>query len=220
MKIPAIAFAILLAAMTAGAETAPAPEALMDPAALTETAPDSCRIKFETTKGDFVLELNREWAPLGADRFYNLVVNDYFTDVRFFRNVPGFMVQFGIHGDPAVSKVWKEANIADEPVKSSNARGYITFAKGGPNSRTTQVFINHADNKRLDGMGFSPFGRVVEGMDVIDKLYGGYGDGPPRGRGPNQMKIYMEGNEYLAKEFAELDYIKKATVLKEEPAAE
>lgn len=220
MKIPAIALAILLSAVTAGAETAPVPEVLMDPSALTEKAPDSCRIKFETSKGDFVLALEREWAPIGADRFYNLVINDYFTDVRFFRNIPGFMVQFGIHGDPAISKVWKEATIPDEPVKSSNAKGYISFAKGGPNSRTTQVFINFGDNMRLDQMGFSPFGKVVEGMDVVEKLYGGYGEGAPKGRGPNQMKIVMEGNEYLIRDFPELDYIKKATVLKEEPAAE
>jgi peptidyl-prolyl cis-trans isomerase A (cyclophilin A) len=221
MKIPAIALAILLSAVTAGAETAPVPEVLMDPTALTEQAPDSCRIKFETSKGDFVLALEREWAPIGADRFYNLVVNDYFTDVRFFRNVAGFMVQFGIHGDPAISRVWKEATIADEPVKSSNAKGYITYAKGGPDSRTTQVFINLTDNMRLDQMGFSPFGKVVEGMDVVERLYGGYGDSPQRGgRGPSQMKIVMEGNEYLIRDFPELDYIKKATVLKEEPAAE
>jgi peptidyl-prolyl cis-trans isomerase A (cyclophilin A) len=220
MKIPVIALAALLAVVASGAETTTEVNPLLTPTALTEQAPDTFRVKFETSKGDFTLEVQREWAPLGADRFYNLVVNDYFTDVRFFRNIPGFMVQFGIHGDPDISKAWKEATIPDEPVKSSNAKGYISFAKGGPDSRTTQVFINHKDNLRLDQMGFSPFGRVVEGMDVVERLYGGYGEAAPRGRGPSQMRIHQEGNAYLIKGFPELDYIKKATVIAEKPAAE
>ena len=170
MKIPVIALALLLMAGAAGAETATETNPLLTPTALTEQAPDNFRVKFETSKGDFVLEIHREWSPLGVDRFYNLVVNDYFNDVRFFRTVPNFVVQFGIHGDPAVSKVWKEATIKDEPVKSSNAKGYITYAKGGPDSRTTQLFINLQDNLGLDGKGFSPFGKVVEGMEHVEKL--------------------------------------------------
>lgn len=215
MKISATFLSLLIAFTLAGAQ-----EALMDPAALTEQAPDSCLIKFETSEGDFVIEMNREWAPLGADRFYNLVVNDYFTEARFFRVAPGFVVQFGLHGNPEVNKVWRQATIKDEPVISSNVKGAITFAKGGRDSRTTQVYINLKDNTKLDNMGFSPFGKVVEGMDVVERLYSGYGDSPPRGNGPNQGRVVMEGNEYLNRAFPELDFIKKATVLPAKKAEE
>jgi peptidyl-prolyl cis-trans isomerase A (cyclophilin A) len=220
MKHSGTILAIIIAIALAGAQPAAAQEALMDPASLTEQAPEVCRIKFETSEGDFVIEMKREWAPLGADRFYNMVINDYFTEARFFRVAPGFVVQFGLHADPEVNRVWREATIKDEPVVGSNVKGAITFAKGGPNSRTTQVYINLKDNTQLDRMGFSPFGKVVEGMDVVERLFGGYGDAPPRGDGPNQGRIVMEGNEYLKKSFPDLDFIKKATVLPQEKTEE
>ncbi|MFN7972764.1 MAG: peptidylprolyl isomerase [Acidobacteriota bacterium] len=192
----------------------PAGSGLMDPKALTEQAPASYKAVFETSKGTVVIEVTRDWAPKGADRFYNLVKNGFFDDARFFRNIDGFMVQFGINGDPKVSAVWREARIPDDDVKQSNKKGFITFATSGPNSRTTQVFINHGNNGNLDGMGFSPFGKVTEGMDVIEKLYSGYGEGAPGGNGPEQGRIQMEGNAYLNKDFPKLDYVKKATISK------
>ena len=194
------------------AKPAAAP-AFADPAKLTEKSPDTFKAEFDTTKGKFVIEVTRSLSPKGADRFYNMVRSGYFTDVAFFRVVPGFMCQFGIHGDPGVSAKWREASIEDEPVKSGNTRGAITFAKGGPNSRTTQLFINFADNSRLDGQGFPSFGKVVEGMDVVDKINGEYGDGAPWGRGPAQQRIQMEGNAYLKKDFPNLDYIKSAKIV-------
>lgn len=184
-----------------------------DPAKLTETAPETFKAQFDTTKGKFVIEVTRSLSPNGADRFYNLVRSGYFKDVAFFRVVPGFMCQFGIHGDPAVSAKWRAANIPDDAVKGSNTRGTITFATAGPGTRTTQLFINFADNKNLDGMGFSPFGKVVEGMDVVDKINGEYGDGAPWGSGPDQGRIQSQGNEYLKKDFPNLDYIHSATVI-------
>lgn len=196
----------------------PAPSgklAALDPAKLTEQAPPVYKAKFTTTKGDFVIEVHREWAPKGADRFYNLVKAGFFEDVRFFRVVEGFMVQFGIHGEPAVNQVWRDARIDDDPVKQSNKRGYVTFATAGPNTRTTQIFINFVDrNTFLDGMGFAPFGQVVKGMDVVDKLYNGYGEGAPSGRGPSQPRMQAEGNKYLMAEFPQLDSIKTAKIVK------
>jgi peptidyl-prolyl cis-trans isomerase A (cyclophilin A) len=194
-------------------KTAPAASGFADPAKLTAKAPETFKALFETTKGKFTIEVTRSLAPNGADRFYNLVSSGYFKDVSFFRVVPGFMCQFGIHGDPAVSAKWREANIADDPVKGSNTRGTITFAMGGPNTRTTQLFINFADNTRLDSMGFPSFGKVISGMDVVDKINGEYGDGAPYGRGPAQGRIQMQGNAYLKKDFPNLDYIKSATIL-------
>lgn len=193
----------------------PAAPGFTDPAKLAEKAPETFKAQFDTTKGKFTIEVTRSLSPNGADRFYNLVRSGYFKDVAFFRVVPGFMCQFGIHGDPSISAKWREAAITDEPVKSGNTRGAITFAKAGPNTRTTQMFINFADNSRLDGMGFPSFGKVIEGMDIVDKLNGEYGDGPPAGRGPNQGRIQSEGNAYLKKDFPNLDYIKSATI---EPA--
>lgn len=187
---------------------------LADPSKLTEKAPDSFKVKFTTTKGDFTLQLSRPLSPNGVDRFYNLVKAGYFTDIAFFRVIPGFMGQFGIHGDPVIAAAWRSANIQDDTVKASNVRGAITFAKSGaPNSRSTQFFINLADNPNLDSMGFSPFGKVIEGMDVVDKLNGEYGEGAPSGRGPNQMKVQSEGNKYLKAEFPRLDYIKSAALI-------
>jgi peptidyl-prolyl cis-trans isomerase A (cyclophilin A) len=187
---------------------------LGNPAALTEKALATYKARFDTSKGVFVVDVNRAWAPNGADRFYNLVKNVFYDDARFFRVVSGFMVQFGINGDPKVSTPWRDARIPDDKVTQSNKRGFITFATSGPNSRTTQVFINFADNAGLDGQGFSPFGRVTTGMNVVDALHAGYGEGAPSGRGPNQGRIQAEGNIYLTKDFANLDYIKKATIEK------
>jgi peptidyl-prolyl cis-trans isomerase A (cyclophilin A) len=184
-----------------------------DPAKLTEKAPETFKAQFDTTKGKFTIEVARSLSPNGADRFYNLVRSGYFKDIAFFRVIPGFMCQFGIHGDPNVSAKWRAAAIPDDPVKGSNTRGTITFATAGPNTRTTQLFINFADNSNLDGMGFSPFGKVTEGMDVVDKINGEYGEGAPRGRGPDQGRVQGEGNTYLKKDFPNLDYIKSATIL-------
>ena len=184
-----------------------------DPDKLKEKSPESFKVKFETTKGNFTVEVTRSLSPNGADRFYNLVRSGYFKDVAFFRVIPGFMCQFGIHGDPKISAAWRKAQIPDDPVKGSNTRGAITFATGGPNTRTTQLFISFGDNNRLDNSGFSPFGKVTEGMDVVDKINGEYGEGAPAGRGPNQGRIQAEGNAYLKKDFPNLDYIKSATVV-------
>jgi peptidyl-prolyl cis-trans isomerase A (cyclophilin A) len=185
-----------------------------DPAKLTAMAPETFKAVFDTTKGKFTIEVTRSLAPNGADRCYNLVRSGYFTDVAFFRVVPGFMCQFGIHGDPNVSAKWRGANISDDSVKGSNTRGTITFATAGPNTRTTQLFINFGNNVGLDGQGFSPFGKVTEGMDVVDKLYGEYGDAAAfGGHGPDQGRVQMEGNAYLKKDFPNLDYIKSATIV-------
>ena len=175
-------------------------------------APDTFRARFETTRGSFTVEVTRAWAPLGADRFYGLVKSGFYDGARFFRVLPGFVVQFGIPGDPAVARQWRSANIADDPVTQTNAPGSITFATSGPNSRTTQVFINLGNNASLDKMGFAPFGRVTEGMDVVGQLYSGYGEGAPQGRGPDQGRIQSEGNAYLEKGFPKMDSIKKASV--------
>jgi peptidyl-prolyl cis-trans isomerase A (cyclophilin A) len=185
---------------------------LSDPGSLNEQAPPAYKAKFDTSKGSFVVEVQRDWAPNGADRFYNLVKNGFYDNTRFFRVIPGFMVQFGINGDPAVAAAWRDANIKDDPVKQSNARGTVTFATAGPNTRTTQVFVNFGNNDFLDNQGFSPFGKVVSGMEVVDSLYGGYGEGAPGGQGPNQGLIQQQGNAYLEQGFPKLDYVKKATI--------
>lgn len=201
---------------TPNPEPAPTPadgDKLMDPTKLNETAPATYKVNFKTSKGDVVIQVNREWAPNGADRFFNLVKNGYYKDIAFFRVVSGFMAQFGIHGDPKLNNVWRDASIPDDQVKQNNTRGRVTFATRGPNTRTVQLFINYADNSRLDGMGFSPFGEVVQGMEIIDALYSGYGEGAPRGRGPDQGRIQSEGNLYLRKDFPELDYLISAEIL-------
>jgi len=207
--------ATFLAAAPAPAPAPPAPnQKLMNPTALNAQAPAIYKVKLQTSKGDVVMEVTREWAPHGADRFYNLVKNGYYDNARFFRVIKDFMVQFGINGDPAVNQVWQQANIPDDPVLQSNKRGMVTFATAGPNTRTTQVFINYADrNAGLDGQGFAPFGKVVEGMEVVDTLYSDYGEGAPQGMGPDQGRSQSEGNAYLTKSFPNLDYIKKATIM-------
>lgn len=171
---------------------------------------DTFKVKFQTTKGDFAIEVNSVWAPLGAARFKELVEQGFYNNAKFFRVLPGFVVQFGLPADPASTP--DVPNIQDDPVTQSNVKGSITFATAGPGTRTSQVFINLADNKRLDSMGFSPFGKVVEGMDVVEALYAGYGEGAPHGNGPDQSRIRRFGNSYLDGSFPKLDAISTASV--------
>ncbi len=195
---------------TSASSSAPGASQL-SPSRATERAPAVFKAHFTTTKGDFVVEAHRDWAPNGVDRFYNLVKLGYYTNVGIFRVIDGFMMQFGISGDPAVNAEWRTATIPDDPPVVSNQRGMVTFAKGGPNSRTTQLFVNFADNSRLDGMGFPAIGQVVEGMDVVDSIYK-VGEGAPGGPGPSQGRLQMEGNAYLQREYPKLDYIKSAKI--------
>lgn len=190
------------------------PSVLLDPSAFQETAPEMFVARFDTSQGAFLVEVQRDWAPLGADRFFNLVRNGFYDDVRFFRVLTGFVAQFGLNGTPAVSAVWSQQRINDDPVTRSNLRGMVTFAQTeNPNSRTTQLFVNLGNNAGLDAQGFAPFGRVVEGMDVVDALYTDYGEGSPLGSGPNQARIQSEGNAYLVAEFPELDFVLEAAIL-------
>lgn len=198
--------AISAALLCAFAPPAFSQVSLANPASLREQAPASYKAKFDTSKGAFVVEVNRSWAPNGADRFYNLVKNGFYDNVRFFRLVSGFVVQFGINGDPRIQANWREAKINDDPVRQKNAPGTMTFATAGPNSRTTQIFINLGDNSSLDSRGFAPFGRIVSGMNIVTALNGEYDERPQQGR------IQMEGNAYLTKEFPRMDFVKKATI--------
>jgi len=199
-------------ALTAGllspvAAAAQAPS-LKNPASLTEKAPATYKVKLDTSAGPVVIEVHRDWAPLGADRFYNLVKNGFYDSVRFFRVIPGFMAQGGMSGDPAIQKIWGRNNINDDPVKQSNKRGFVTFAKtAAPNSRSTQIFINYADNSSLDSQGFAPFGQVTSGMEVVDK-FESYG----RNNVPDQNILTNEGNAYLQRDYPKLTVIKKATI--------
>jgi len=204
-----------MAPVSAAEEGAAAPNpALLDPSLAKERAPDTYKVKMETTAGDFVIEVHRDWAPHGADRFYNLVTIGYFNDIAFFRVIKGFMAQAGMHADPAVSNVWLKSRIPADPVKKSNTKGMVTFAMGAqPTTRTAQFFINYANNSSLDASGFAPFGEVVEGFDSVNALYGGYGEGAPRGKGPDQGKLFRGGNAYLKGEFPKLDYIVTATIV-------
>jgi peptidyl-prolyl cis-trans isomerase A (cyclophilin A) len=192
-------------------ETAPkeAPKA-----AIPEKAPDVFKVDFDTSKGPIVVEVHRDWAPLGVDHFYTLVKLGFYDGDRFFRYVRGFIVQFGINGNPATNRTWVNTSITDDPVTHHNVRGTLVYANAGPNTRATQLFINLANNSRsLDSqVGFEPFGTVVSGMDVVDRLYSGYGEMPPDGEGPNPQQIEIQGNDYLLAHFPRLDYIKKATV--------
>lgn len=172
-----------------------------------EKSPDHLKVRFDTSKGPILIQVERDWAPLGADRFYTLVKTGYLNGDRFFRVVPNFVIQFGLAPDPKLTARWRQANLKDDPVKENNMRGTLVFATAGPNTRTTQLFINTNDNVRLDGQGFAPFGRVISGMDVVDKIFSGYGEQP------DQQRIQNEGNAYLEKEFPNLDYIKSATVV-------
>ncbi len=208
-------------ALACGGERRPAegaPEVGLPPAATSE-APATFAVRFETSKGAFTLRAHRAWAPRGVDRLYNLVQSGFFDNTRFFRTVTGFMVQFGVHGDPAVNAAWENLAIPDDSVAQSNSRGRMSFAMAGPGTRTTQVFINLVDNRSLDEMGFAPVGEVTDGMAVIDSLYAGYGDGPPSGFGPDQMRLMREGNAYLEREFPRLDFIRTARLVTDAPAA-
>ena len=202
--------AVLVLLLLAGAGLSAQSDALRDPSQLTETAPAVYRARFETSKGPFVIEVHREWAPLAADRFYNLVKHGFYDGTRFFRVRPGFVVQWGIHGDPFIQRAWRDANLKDEPVKQSNLRGFVSFTnEGSPQSRYTQVFINLRDNADLDKDNFPAFGQVVSGMDNVEKLYGGYAGA----KEPDGRRIIREGNEYLQKEYPRLDSIKKASIV-------
>jgi len=185
--------------------------ALLHPATLTAKAPDVYEVTFKTTGGDFVVQVTRAWAPLGADRFYNLVKHGFFTGAAFFRVVPGFIVQFGLSANPAVNKVWDKASIKDDPVTQSNHTGYLTFATAGPGTRTSQLFINLGENAALDEKGFAAFGKVTTGMDVVQKIYAGYGESP------DQAQITSQGKAYLDKSFPKLDHIISATVTSPAP---
>ena len=205
---------IVLLGLTLSALSALAQSKLSDPSALTETAPALFRARFETSKGPFVIEVRREWAPIAADRFYNLVKHGFYDGTRFFRVRPGFMAQFGINGTPEIQSAWQRAFLRDEPVAKSNTRGFVSFTtEGRPQSRFTQIFINYGDNSRLDADGFAPFGEVVAGMDVVDRLFS------PPDQQPDQRRILREGNAYLQAEFPKLDFVKKATIVPVKPAA-
>jgi peptidyl-prolyl cis-trans isomerase A (cyclophilin A) len=228
--IASFAFAVLFAACHEQAKSpAPKPQAvavstpamnppssnnaLLNPALAVLQAPSVYDVVFATTKGNFTLKIHRAWAPNAADRFYNLVKIGYYNNCSFFRVVKGFMVQFGINGDPAINAKWFTAKIPDDiSTGHSNARGTISFATAGPNTRTTQVFVNYANNTFLDPMGFSPFGQVSQGMNVVDALFSDYGDGPPSGPGPDQNQLQQQGNVYLQTDFPHLDYITTATI--------
>jgi peptidyl-prolyl cis-trans isomerase A (cyclophilin A) len=225
MKYGAIAMAVMaLAAMNAaagqdaagraatgqaaGGSANPNRAKLRTPSQLTEKAPDTFKARLDTSKGVIVIEVHRDWAPLGADRFYNLVKNGFYDGCRFFRVINGFMAQFGVNGDPSINTAWRGANLRDDPVKQSNKRGFVSYGNAGPNSRTTQLFIGYKDNSYLDASAFAPFGQVVSGMEAADMLFSGYGDMP------DQSRIQAEGNAYLAKSFPKLDFIRKATIEK------
>jgi len=206
---------LALAACSSSSENATKEEAAKEPpkTAAPEKAPDVFKVDFDTSKGPVVVEVHRDWAPIGVDHFYTLVKLGFYDGDRFFRYVRGFIVQFGISGDPQANRTWANASIPDDPVTHHNVRGTLVYATAGPNTRSTQLFINLRDNTRsLDPQGFAPFGTVVTGMDVVDSLYSGYGEMPPQGEGPDPQKIETQGNEYLANHFPRLDYIKKATV--------
>lgn len=196
------------------AEPPPA-DPLLQPRSFNETAPDEYRVRLETTRGDITIRVHREWAPLAADRFYNLVKAGFYDGMAFHRVLDDFVAEWGIHGDPWVNAAWRQAEMTDEPVRQSNTRGRVTFSKNRPNSRTVQVFINLKDNSSLDDDGFSPFGEVVEGMEVVESLYSEYGDGPPRGDGVYQAMAIARGDEYLEAEFPLLDRIQRAVLVEE-----
>src|SRR6202051_262260 len=204
------------AAKAPAAKATPFDPALLRPAILRAKAPAEYEAKFVTTQGEFTIKVTRAWAPNGADRFYNLVRHHFYDGATFFRVLPGFMAQFGLSAYPDVSKVWENATIKDDPIVQSNHRGFVSFATAGPNTRTTQVFINYGNNEALDRSGFLAFALVSDGMEVVDKLYNGYGEGAPDGHGPDQGLIGSHGRAYLEKGFPKVDTIRSATLL---PAA-
>ncbi len=177
-----------------------------------EQAPDVFKVNLDTSKGPVVLEIHRDWAPVGVDHFYGLVKTGFYDGARFFRVVRGFVVQFGINGNPDTNRLWSNMNLPDDPVKEHNVMGTITYATAGPNTRSTQLFINLTNNSRLDRDGFAPFGKVVSGMAAVEAFYGGYGDMPPGGEGPDPSQIEAQGYDYLLNHFPRLDFVKKATI--------
>jgi len=193
-------------------EILPDMETLTNPSKAVEKAPTTFKVRFKTSRGDIVMEIKRDWSPNGTDRFYNLVKAGFFTDEAFFRVLKGFVAQFGIHGEPKISSAWRASNIPDDPVRESNAKGTVSFATAGPGTRTTQLFINYGNNSRLDSMGFSPIGKITEGMEAAESLYGDYGEGYPNGNGPDQSKIQAQGNAYLKAGFQKLDYIISSSI--------
>jgi len=216
----ALVLAWLSSCSTAPENTAPADEefgphpGLRSPALVQGQAPAVFSVRFETTKGDFTMECRREWAPRGVDRFFNLVQVGYFEEVAFYRVLEGYIVQFGTHGNPEVTQIWSAASIADDPVKIPNEQGTLTFAQEAPNSRTTQLFINLADNSsELDPYGLAPICRVIEGMDTVDSIYSGYGEMHPKGEGPRPNLLQKLGNKYLRRQFPEMDYIRQAVIV-------
>jgi peptidyl-prolyl cis-trans isomerase A (cyclophilin A) len=209
----ALAAVVAVGSLVLAAQDKGGANALRNPAGLKEKAPATFTANFDTSVGAFVITVHRDWAPNGADRFYNLVKHGFYDDARFFRAIPNFMVQFGIHANPTMSALWRNARIPPDKVTQSNRRGFVTFAMGAtPDTRTTQVFINFRNNANLDALGFAPFGEVTSGMEVVDKIHTGYGEGAPRGNGPEQGRLQAEGNAYLLKNFPKLDYIKSATI--------
>lgn len=198
MRVPAALALLLLSSLTACRKAAPV------------VVPEVFRVKFETSQGDFIVEVTRDWAPRGADRFHELVRMRYFDQGRFFRVMKGFVAQFGVHRDYSVHETWRKFFIVDDPPKEKNLRGTLAFAQSGPGTRTTEIFINLADNAMLDGQGFVPFGKIVEGMDVVDKLYSGYGELRPEGTEIDAGRVEEEANDYLVPRFPKLDYIKRA----------
>jgi peptidyl-prolyl cis-trans isomerase A (cyclophilin A) len=203
---------------TAAKSTTPAKAAapvrnLLDPSTLKAIAPPVYKVKFSTTQGDILIQVTRAWAPLGADRFYNLVRAKFYDGCAFFRVKAGFMAQFGISPDPKVTAAWNGTNLRDDPVKESNKRGFLTFATAGPNTRTTQLFISTGDNSFLDPQGFAPFGEVIEGMDVVDKFYDGYGLSPDSG------SIQQLGRPWVVKNMPKVDSIKTAVIVPLTPPA-
>ena len=193
-------------------EPVEAPNPLLRPDLLGETAPETFRARFETSAGEFAVEVHRSWAPLGVNRFYNLAKNGYYDDTRIYRVITDFMAQWGISGDPIMNAVWQRESVTDDPVTQSNTRGRITFATAGRHTRTTELFISYKDNSFLDSQGFAPFGEVVEGMEVVDSFYAGYGETVPRGTGPYAAMAMARGNEYLDADFPELTRILRVTV--------
>ncbi len=180
----------------------------------TQPSPAQYKVRLSTTKGDVLILVHRDWSPIGADHFYQLTKIGFYDGDRFFRVLPGFIVQWGMNGDPKLNKQWSDASIKDDPPKVSNKIGTVTFAKSGePDSRSTQVFVNLADNSRLDAQGFTPFGEVIQGLENIANVYAGYGEGAPSGSGPDQGSIAASGNAYLEEHFPKLDYIKTARIV-------
>jgi peptidyl-prolyl cis-trans isomerase A (cyclophilin A) len=190
-----------------GSKKVEAPAAVKD-----ERVPEVFQVNLDTSKGPVVVEVRRDWAPRGADHFYSLVKTGFYDGNRFFRVVRNFVVQFGISGDPQLNRLWADSNLPDDPVKQSNVKGTLTYAHLGPNSRSTQLFINLKDNKTLDKQGFAPIGKVTSGMDTVERLYSSYGEMAPRGQGPDPSQIEVQGNAYLENHFARLDSINKATI--------